>query len=161
AIPTPVRKNPKVRALAERKAELKRQASRMRLSLETAMCRGDTFTGAELRQIVLHPVLRPLLERLVLLGEGIAGYPVADGQGLSHHADKVEPIKPDEKLRIAHPYDLMRGGTWHLWQRHCFASERVQPFKQVFRELYVVTAQEKKDGTVSLRYAGQQVNPSQ
>jgi hypothetical protein len=161
AIPTPVRKNPKVRALAERKADLKRQASRMRLSLETALCRGDTFTGAELRQIVLHPVLRPLLERLVLLGEGIAGYPVADGQGLSDHTDKVEPIKADEKLRIAHPYDLMRGGTWHLWQRHCFASERVQPFKQVFRELYVVTAQEKKDGTVSLRYAGQQVNPSQ
>ena len=40
-------------------------------------------------------------------------------------------------------------------------SERVQPFKQVFRELYVVTDQEKADGAVSHRYAGHQVNPKQ
>jgi hypothetical protein len=37
----------------------------------------------------------------------------------------------------------------------------VQPFKQVFRELYLVTDQEKKSGPVSERYAGQQVGPRQ
>jgi hypothetical protein len=36
----------------------------------------------------------------------------------------------------------------------------VQPFKQVFRELYVLTEGEKEDGgRVSRRYAGQQVEP--
>jgi hypothetical protein len=161
SIPAPVRKNPKVAALAERKVDLRRQASRMRESLETAMCRGDKFTGAELRQLFTHPVLAPQLERLVLIGEGIRGYPISDGQALRDHRDKVEPIKKDEVLRIAHAHDLLTAGDWPEWQRHCFQVERVQPFKQVFREMYVVTGQEKSDGGISHRYAGQQVNPSQ
>jgi hypothetical protein len=161
AIPPAVRKHPKVAALTERKTELRRQASRMRESLEMAMCRGDTFTGAELRQLVTHPILVQYLQRLVLIGEGIIGYPVSQGQGLEDTSGKVEPIKPDEKLRLAHPHDLLTRGDWEEWQRHLFRVERVQPYKQVFRELYVVTKQEKSDGNVSHRYAGHQVNPTQ
>jgi hypothetical protein len=106
-------------------------------------------------------VLVRLLERLVLLGEGIHGYPVSGGQGLRDHAGKVEPIKPGEQLRLAHPHDLLTAGDWPAWQKECFAAERVQPFKQVFRELYVVTEQEKSDSTVSHRYTAHQVNPGQ
>jgi len=102
-----------------------------------------------------------MLERLVLLGEGIRGYPVSGGQGLSDQNGKVEPIKHDEKLRIAHPHDLLTAGDWPQWQHNCFQTERVQPFKQMFRELYVVTAQEKKDRLQSHRYTGHQVNPRQ
>jgi hypothetical protein len=161
AIPPKVRKSAKVAALAERRAELKRQGSRMRQSLEASMVRGDPFTGAELKQLFAHPLLAPLLGRLVLIGEGIRGYPVSAGQGLADYTGKVEPIKADEKLLIAHPNDLLSAGDWDKWQADCFARERVQPFKQVFRELYVVTAQEKKGGPASERYAGQQVNPAQ
>jgi hypothetical protein len=161
AIPPAVRKHPKVAALAERKAELKRSASRVRHSLEAAMVRGDTFSGTELRQLFSHPLLRPPLERLLLLGEGIAGFPAAGGQALQGLNGKLEPIKPGELLRLAHPFDLYSGGAWDQWQHDCFQRERVQPFKQVFRELYLVTEQEKADGNVSHRYAGQQVNPSQ
>ncbi len=156
-----VRKHPRIADLAERKADLKRQASRMRQSLEAAMIRGDTFTGAELKRLFEHPVLVPLLQRLVLLGEGIRGYPVSGGQGLSDHKGSVEPIKADEKLRIAHPHDLLSAGDWSQWQHNCFQTERVQPFKQVFRELYLVTEQEKKDRLASHRYTGHQVNPRQ
>ena len=39
----------------------------------------------------------------------------------------------------------MAGGAWDQFQRECFQAERVQPFKQVSRELYVVTKQEKRD----------------
>jgi hypothetical protein len=161
AIPPDVRKAPKVAALVARQGELKRQASRVRQSLEAMMVRGDTFTGAELRQLFSHPLLRPLLERLVILGEGIRGYPIAEGQALEDHAGRREPVKPGEKLRLAHPYDLFAVGDWDKWQRHCFASEKVQPFKQLFRELYVVTGQEQADGAVSSRYSGQQVQPRQ
>jgi hypothetical protein len=160
-IPASVRKQPRVAALVERKADLKRQASRVRTSLEAAMVRGDPFTGAELRTLCRHPLLVPLLERLVLVGEGIRGYPVHGGQALEDHAGKVEPVKPGESLRLAHPHDLYAAGDWDRWQHHLFGGERVQPFKQVFRELYLVTAQEKKGGAVSHRYAGQQVNPRQ
>jgi hypothetical protein len=47
----------------------------------------------------------------------------------------------------------------HAWQRDCFAKERIQPFKQVFRELYALTKPEKDEGTLSRRYAGHQVQP--
>jgi hypothetical protein len=161
AIPSAVRKNPRIAALADRRTELKRQASRVKQSLETAMIRGDTFTGMELRELFTHPVLAPVLSRLILLGEGIRGYPVGGGKGLRDHAGQIEPIKPDEQLRLAHPHDLFRAGDWPSWQHECFTSERIQPFKQVFRELYLLTEQERKDGTLSNRYAGQQVNPAQ
>lgn len=161
AVPGDVRKHPKVAAMLERRADLKRQASRVRYSLEAMMVRGDTFTGAELRQLFSHPLLRSSLERLVILGEGIRGYPVAEGQALEDYKGKREPVKPGERLRLAHPHDLFAAGDWDKWQHHCFAAEKVQPFKQLFRELYVVTAQEKADGAASHRYSGQQVQPRQ
>lgn len=160
-IPPAVRKNSKVAELLEKRTELKRSASRVKQSLEGMMVRGDNFSAEELVTLFSHPLLRPLLERLVVEGEGIRGYPVAEGKALRDHADKVEPIKKGEKLRLTHPYDLFQSGQWHQWQADCFASERVQPIKQVFRELYVITAQEKDDTTFSARYAGHQVNPNQ
>lgn len=160
-VPSDVRKNKKVAALMERRTDLKRQASRVKQTLEAMMVRGDTFSGSELRQLFAHPLLRPALERLVVLGEGIRGYPIADGQALEDHKGKQEPVKQGETLRLAHPHDLYSAGDWDAWQAHCFRAEKVQPFKQVFRELYVVTGQEKADGAASHRYAGQQVNPNQ
>jgi hypothetical protein len=161
AVPPAMRKLPKVAALLDRKADLARQASRVRRSLEEMMCRGDAFAGDELQRLMAHPVLAPLLGRLVLVGEGIAGYPVKGGMALEDHAGKLEPVKKAEQLRIAHPHDLYDAGHWHRWQHECFARERVQPFKQMFRELYLLTKQERADGAVSRRYAGQQVQPRQ
>ena len=103
------------------------------------MCRGDTFTGEELRGLVTHPVLAPFLARLVLIGEGIAGYPIEGGRGLRDHAGRVEPIKADESLRIAHPHDLLGMGDWHTGKSiasarsessrssRCFASSTCSP----------------------------------
>lgn len=161
SLPSVVRKDRKVAELMDRKADLRRQASRMKWSLESAMIRGDTFTGTELRTLFEHPMLEPLLSRLVLIGEGITGYPVKGGRGLEDHAGKVEPVKADEKLRIAHCHDLYAAGDWHQWQSEAFRRERIQPFKQVFRELYLVTEAEAADQDQSMRYGGQQVNPSQ
>ncbi|MCI0357954.1 MAG: DUF4132 domain-containing protein [Planctomycetaceae bacterium] len=161
SIPPAIKKDKKVAELTARVTDLKRQASAIRQSLEAAMCRGDTFTGGELRQWCGHALLAPLLTRLVVIGEGIAGYPDKGGKALRDHAGKLEPVKTNETLRLAHAHDLLAGNAWQDWQRACFRSERVQPFKQVFRELYVLTSQEKKDGAVSHRYDGQQVQPKQ
>ena len=45
--------------------------------------------------------------------------------------------------------------------RDLLRAERLQPFKQVFREVYVLTPAEKEDGDKSRRYSGQQVNENQ
>ena len=161
SIPPALKKEKKIIELTEQAADLKRQASRMRTLLEEAMCRGDTFSGEELGQLCRHPILAPQLSRLVLVGEGILGYPEKLGKALRDAAGKLEPVKKNEPLRIAHPHDLLESKAWPDYQKECFQAERVQPFKQVFRELYVVTKQEKRDGTVSNRYAQQQIQPTQ
>ncbi len=125
------------------------------------MCRGDAITAAELVKLSQHALLAPQLTRLVLIGDQRLGYLDHGGRALREHRGHLKPIRETETLRIAHPHDLLATGEWDAWQHECFRSELVQPFKQVFRELYVVTKQEKRDGTVSYRYAGQQVNPAQ
>ena len=160
AIPAKYKKDPRIVQLQERKQDITRQASRMRLSLENAMCRGDRFTADELHQLCNHPVLAPMLENLVFIGENTIGYPVEQGRFLKSYDRGITPTG-NISLRIAHPYDLLGTNLWHLWQQDCFQSQRQQPFKQVFRELYLLTIAERSDRTISHRYAGHQVNSRQ
>jgi len=160
-IPAKLKKQPKIAALRERRVELKRQAARIRPSLEQFMVRGDEFSLAELRELMEHPLLAPMLKNLVVKGEGVMGYPVHGGKALENQSGEVEALKAGEKLRIAHPHDLLPAKEWHQWQKDCFARERIQPFKQVFRELYPLTETEKQEGTQTRRYAGHQVQPRQ
>lgn len=166
AIPAKLKKLPQVQALTTRKQEITQQASRIRLSLEQAMCRGDRFTAAELGQLTQHPVLFPMLSQLVLISEpdqpGVSpelGYLMATGTALQRPGRGVVPLTAAE-FRLAHPDDLLRLGDWTLWQQDCFECDRIQPFKQVFRELYLPTVAEQSE-SICRRYEGQQVNPRQ
>jgi Domain of unknown function (DUF4132) len=145
----------------------------MRPSLEGAMCRGDHFTTSELFKLLTHPVLSHLLQSLIFVraeAGDVLGYPLCcnDGAGpqlLFRNYDgdttPVDLAAPD--LRLAHPYDLLLSRAWHDWQRECFTAQRIQPFKQVFRELYVRSPNETRNGdeTLSWRYSGHQVQPHQ
>lgn len=171
-IPAHLKKDPQVVQLLVRKQSLEKQVSRIRTALEQAMCRGDYFLGAELQTLMEHPILRPMLQQLVFIIESspssgkreagrLMGYPVQEGKALQFHDGRLVPIAKNDRLRIAHPFDMFSAGEWHLWQRECFLMERIQPFKQVFRELYLLTSVEKVDGTFSRRYSGHQVQPRQ
>jgi len=160
-IPAAIKKNERVSALLERKQQLDRQVSRMRLSLEQAMCRGDEFTAPELKMLFRHPMLKAMIEQLVFVSPHGLGYPIQFGEALFRHDGKEISLADTDRLRIAYPLDLLESREWHLWQHECFVAERIQPFKQVFRELYVLTSTEKEEGNISRRYAGQQVNPRQ
>ena len=160
SVPAKLRSRPEVKALRARVADLRRQGARVRSALEGAMVRGDSFSGAELHELSAHLVLYPRLERLVLVGEGTAGFPAGGGRTLVDHAGAMHAVGPGEELRVAHPLDLLALGDWHAWQRHCLGARIVQPFKQVFRELYVPTRDER-GATVSRRYAGNQLQPRQ
>jgi hypothetical protein len=45
--------------------------------------------------------------------------------------------------------------------KRLFCRERIQPFKQVFREFYPLTGTEREEGKQTRRYAGHQVQPRQ
>ena len=161
SVPAKLRKHPEISNLRERKSEIAKQTSRMRNSLEEAMCKGDEFTTSELQELFKHPVLKPMLTELVFVTEGNAlGYPQEEGKVLLS-ADGSETTLGETKVRVAHAYDLLDSGDWHTYQQKCFTEERKQPFKQVFRELYVLTKAEKEAKKHSKRYEGHQVNPRQ
>jgi Family of unknown function (DUF5724)/Domain of unknown function (DUF4132) len=173
-LPAALKKVEAVAALYARERDLIRQAARMRISLEGAMCRGDRFTPAEIAGILDHPVLARQIRNLLFVREAatvheqdtVLGYPTLDGDAEVHfraHDGRLRAAFPGTPLRLAHPHDLYAGGKWHAWQHDCFTTERIQPFKQVFRELYVLTENETRlgDEASSARYSGQQVQPNQ
>jgi len=148
-IPAGLRKVPSVAAMRARKSQLGQQTSRMRRSLEESMIRGDIFTTAELREMAEHPLLRPMLNALIFVTSD-AGF---------FHGDVIADSK--ESARIAHPTDLLGSGKWQQEQQACLTNSIRQPFKQAFRELYILTEAERRQKDKSSRYAGQQVNPAQ
>lgn len=164
SVPSKLKKDEDIKALTARKTTLKRQLSRMRLSLEAMMCRGEKISGRELQEMFTNPLLRHMLTQLLFVSEDgeLAGYPSNQGKTLIGYKNNTQAIGSKDVLRLAHPYDLFQRDDWSEWQKECFAHERIQPFKQVFRELYPLTPSEKKSKKADTdRYAGHQVNPRQ
>jgi hypothetical protein len=64
-------------------------------------------------------------------------------------------------VAIAHPYDLAQDGTLGDWQAEIVRRQIVQPFKQVFRELYLLTPAEAMAEFSSGRFAGRRLKGAQ
>ena len=159
SIPDKYKKNKEVEALKDSKTYLTKQYSRTRLSLEQAMLSQTLFTAAELAKILEHPVVKTMLSKLVLFNpETQASGFWQDGKLLSAEGT-LTPLKAADKLLIAHPSHLFYAVQWDLYQKYLFDKELKQPFKQVFRELYVPTKDELETSNRSERYQGHQVQP--
>ncbi|MCI8583784.1 MAG: DUF4132 domain-containing protein [Dorea sp.] len=78
--------------------------------------------------------------------------------GLVDEKGDVTPVKPEDKLLIAHPCDLYVSGRWHEYQKYLFEKQVKQPFKQVFRELYLKLDEELEKGESRL-FSGNQIQP--
>jgi hypothetical protein len=160
AIPANIKKDPAVVALAGHKKTLKEQWSRSRKSLEEAMIRGDEFLFSEISNLIDHPVISKHLEKLVF---------VTDQKEIGFIKDKFLVnilnvqihLEAGQTIRIAHCVDLHQSGKWVAFQGYCFEKQLKQPFKQIFRELYLPTADELNEKSISRRYAGHQIQPSQ
>lgn len=157
AVPAKSRKVEAVAALTDRAKELKKQAQRMRSSLEAACVLGDVFEPGEIALLRGHPLLGRMLADLVLVdAEGRAGFLGASSDLEGADGTKVTPLGG---LRIAHPVDLLASGDWPDLQHEVMTRGRPQPFKQVFRELYVPTENERGEGGISSRrYVGHQID---
>lgn len=156
SVPARSAKVPEVAALRERATALRAQVRRMRASLENACVLGDAFEPGELAELLRHPVLAPMLRDLVLVDvEGVVGFPL-DATRLEGPDGSVRQAVGT--LRVAHPVDLLASGEWPELQHALMARGRPQAFKQLFRELYTLSTNERDEaGTHSRRYAGHQV----
>ncbi|MFJ7370581.1 DUF4132 domain-containing protein [Lysinibacillus sp. NPDC098008] len=157
-IPAALKKHADVVALQEARKELQEQYKRARPALEQAMEIETVFPAEELLHLLDHPILAPLLQKLVFKCNEHLG--MLTSEGLQLVSADIMPLAPTATLKIAHPYHLLESGQWRQWQAYLFEHKIQQPFKQVFRELYIINADEKGQKQSS-RYAGHQVNPSQ
>ena len=160
SIPARLKKEKYVVKMREVYGQLKDQHVRGRALLEAAMNDGSEFTGEEIAGLRENPIIWALFSRLVLVGDsGMSGFPGEDGSSLVSASGETIPFSSDDRLRIAHPYDLMTAGVWSDYQSALFDRQWRQPFKQVFRELYL-PLEEEKEQSKSMRYAGNQIMPA-
>ena len=114
--------------------------------LEEAMESRTAFVKEEIDAMRMNPVLAGMLDSLVFESDGKFGL------------WKDLEVKPGAEVYVAHSYTMFKAGVWKDMQSLIFDQEIVQPFKQVFRELYVKTAEEIECYD-SRRYAGNQIQP--
>ena len=158
SIPAKLKKNADVLELKEAEKNLREQYRRARKMLEEMMEDGTPLLAREIANVMEHnPVIAPLLRVLVFKSDTALGF-YEDGALVAPDGTHTE-VAGDAELKIAHALDLYESGTWAAYQKYLFEKGIQQPFKQVFRELYVKTADEHGKET-SRRYAGHQIQPA-
>lgn len=151
--PPAIRKHADFVALKAQQTQLKEQIARFCRTLEAMMSSGETLALDDLKPLLNMPAVRLLLEQLIVqVDDAALGWfeaatlTVTDLEGQSHVAQN--------NLRIAHPFHLFTAGQLSAWQKQVVSQRRVQPFKQAFRELYLLTPAERDSGLCSSRFAG-------
>ena len=163
SLATKLKKDKYIEEIKEVHKGLKEQYSRSRKMLEQSMEDGIKFYAHELKKLSTNPVIAPLIKNLVFKFNDILGY-YEDNKlvGFDKKAKKItliEDVNKDELLSIAHPFDLFNSKQWAFYQQDILERQIKQPFKQVFRELYIKTKDELEMDK-SRRYTGQQIQPT-
>ena len=156
SIPARIKKDPYVVELAAAQKEFTAQQARTRRMLEEAMEDETVFTAGEIEALACNPVIEPMLRSIVFKADKGYGY-LCNGIWRDCSGSDLH-LESDAMLIIAHPWHLWHDGVWADHQAYLFSAKIVQPFKQVFRELYVKT-EEERSMLHSLRYAGNQIQP--
>ncbi len=163
SVPARLKKNEQAVKMQELNKALKDQYSRTKQMLEQAMEDRTAFEVWELLELYQNPVAAPILKPLIVLPEHAdqtkpfcMGFLTEDG--ILDYQGKLTKVQSDDTLLIAHPFDLYREGHWSEYQKLLFEKQLKQPFKQVFRELYVKLPEELEKGE-SMLFSGNQIQP--
>nr|MDQ2716636.1 DUF4132 domain-containing protein [Chloroflexota bacterium] len=157
SVPPAVRKDPAYSEAQEVVKMLRAQVSRLRSELlETLIASGEALSLEHLKMLARLTTGRALLERLILrTADGHIGLFDAEVCSVRHLDGSLHPVT--SAVQIAHPYTLFEAGVLATWQREIVRLRVVQPIKQAFRELYLLTPAEETTRTYSLRFAGRSI----
>ncbi len=157
SVPPKVRQTDAYKAMRDSQDQIRGQASRFRATLQNMMCLGETIALDELATLKRLPIVATLLSRLILqTNTGTLGLFDPDSGRLKTINGELTAI--DDTVRIAHPWHLYQGKSLPTWQKYVVEHQIVQPFKQAFRELYVVTPAEVNSVDTSRRFDGHVVD---
>ncbi|MBQ3545990.1 MAG: DUF4132 domain-containing protein [Lachnospiraceae bacterium] len=157
SIPAKLKKKEYVVKINEAKKKLTQQYTRTKNMFEQAMEDQTAFTVEEIRILHSNPVANAIVRNLVFMSGNSIGFLGEDGQ-LKDYQGNGKELKNDDNVIVAHPFHIYNDGHWGEYQRVLFEKQIKQPFKQVFRELYVKT-EEELDLNYSRRYSGHQIQP--
>lgn len=174
SIPAALKKDETILAIKEVHKKLKEQYSRTVRMFEDAMETYEEFYFEELCNLCENPVAAAIVKSLVFVTveSGQTGF-LSDAVeeagkeqlcGLRSADGSFVRIEADKKVRVAHAYDLYKAHNWSAYQEYLLKQTQEergikQPFKQVFRELYVKLPEET-EMYHSLMFAGNQIQPS-
>ncbi|MBC8138559.1 MAG: DUF4132 domain-containing protein [Fibrella sp.] len=151
---------------AERYKALKADADAAGKTLTAQKTRFDSFYLAQrswkytdfVARFVTHPLLAKIANRLVWhfadganKAEGI--YDPATGEFRDVGGTPLSWLTPETRVALWHPLGFAPEYVL-LWRERLTALGIVQPFKQAYREVYLLTDAELATGTYSNRFAG-------
>lgn len=144
-----------LKALRRERDELGKALTAQRDRVERLLLAERPLTGALWRERYLdHPLLRHIARRLIWQIGGDGGKTVIFHDGRLVNAANEPVAWPDDSVavRLWHPLSTPAAvaGAWRDWLD---AHGVVQPFKQAYRELYMLTDAERASGTYSNRFA--------
>jgi hypothetical protein len=132
---------------------LKEHASVISGTLEHCMAVGEPVSRKDLENLLEMPVARFILSRLVLRTED-GEFGLLDAEQLCLRDLDGRSLSLTEEFTIAHCHDLYKAGKLSDWQKEIAEGELVQPFKQVFRDIFLLTPDEEELGFYINRFAG-------
>jgi hypothetical protein len=153
-----------VQALRSELKELRRVVAAERVRLEGFLAQGRVWDAASwVRHYLDHPVTGTLARRLLWEVSGddgrtwVCGLPEADGDHWclvgqdGAVAARTATLGDGDRVRLWHPV-RSRPETVHRWREHLTDREIAQPFKQAYREIYLLTPAEEATRVYSNRY---------
>ena len=159
SVPAKYKKQETAAKFTEVNKKLKEQYSRTKRMMEQAMEDGTAFEVWELLELYENPVARPIVEHLVVkTAKEDVKLGFLTKEGITDVFGTVVPVKSGDLVWIAHAFDLYADGHWHEYQKLLFEKRLKQPFKQVFRELYVKLGEEMEKEE-SMLFSGNQIQP--
>jgi Domain of unknown function (DUF4132)/Family of unknown function (DUF5724) len=154
SVPAGIKKEPAWLELKEVWEALKAQRARFIQVLEAYLLEQRWLSAAQIALGIGHPLLGALISQLVWVDE--AGHCGVYRAGVLAGPTAAKIIEGG--MRLAHPIEWLANGSLAQWQEWAVLIKMQQPFKQVFRELYVPTPAEIEAATESQRYAGRWVS---
>jgi hypothetical protein len=153
SVPAKVRQSDLYKTLREAQEQMRDQARRYSRTFENAMVRMDRWRAPELSDIARLPVVAELFSQLLVRNnDGYIGLYSLQEKTLTDYNGKQLP--PGDEWQIAHPVHIFEANQVSQWQQYIYSKKIVQPFKQAYRELYIVTPAEINAECRSGRFAG-------
>ncbi|APX02875.1 hypothetical protein BWQ92_15190 [Arthrobacter sp. QXT-31] len=160
-VPAALRNTPELAAVKRAVSEAKKALAIQGRRIERLMASDRQWTGADFRARYLeHPVVgavaQGLLWTIITEEGGFSGYPrraqASTVWELVGAEGDTRGIAGDAVVVLWKPWERTAGEV-RSWRSHLVEHRLRQPFRQVYRELYLLTPAERETGQYSNRFA--------